>query len=161
MSETAFYIPVGITSKADVSRLLRELESLEENVRQSHLQKKPGSTKVNISQIMQEIAHVNSIDLRTTTARKTLAENLQQLKKSAPIVHISFASSPRAQFLANITGWFRREVHPHVLLEVGMQPGIAAGCVIRTTNKFFDFSLRKKMLDNTAVLAQKLREKMQ
>ena len=40
--------------------------------------------------------------------------------------------------------WFRAEAHPYVLLKVGLQPNIAAGCVIRTSNKYFDLSFRNQ-----------------
>lgn len=156
----AFFIPLSVMTKRDVARLVRELDELEDTLRQASLQKKPGSTTVSISQSLRETAHVNNIELKTVAARKQLREDLTNLKTTAPIMHISFAASPRADFLSKIAGWFRREVHPHALLEVGLQPSIAAGCVLRTNSKYFDFSLRRRMIDSKDLLAKSLREKL-
>ncbi len=160
MNDEAFFIPLGVMTKTDVARLVRELDDLEDNLRQAHLHQKPGSTKVNISQSLRETAHVNNCDLKTVAVRTQLRDNLNALKKSAPVMHISFATSPKVEFLSDIAGWFRREVHPHSLLEVGLQPSIAAGCVLRTTNKYFDFSLRRRLLENNELLTKTLREKL-
>src|SRR5690606_10854194 len=65
-------------------------------------------------------------------------------KSKAPVIHISFPSEASPAFIAKILEWFRTEVHPHVVLHVGLQPELAAGCVVRTTNRMFDFSLRKR-----------------
>lgn len=160
MSETAFFIPLSVMTKTDVARLVRELDDLEDTLRQAHLHQKPGSTKVSISQSLRETAHVNNCDLKTVAVRTQLRENLAALKKSAPIMHISFAASPKVDFLSTITGWFRREIHPHALLEVGLQPSIAAGCVLRTNSKYFDLSLRRRLLENDELLTKTLREKL-
>lgn len=160
MSDEAFFIPLSVMTKSDVARLVRELEELEDTLRQANLHGKPGSTTVNISQSLRETAHVNNMELKSAAVRTDLRKKLTLLKKDAPIMHISFAASPKNEFLSKIAGWFRREVHPHALLEVGLQPSIAAGCVLRTTSKYFDFSLRKRMVDNRELLSKTLREKL-
>jgi F0F1-type ATP synthase delta subunit len=35
-----------------------------------------------------------------------------------------------------------------VLVQIGLQPNLGAGCVVRTTNKYFDMSLRTKFFDS-------------
>jgi F0F1-type ATP synthase delta subunit len=61
-------------------------------------------------------------------------------------------------FISKIISWFRKEVNPQILLQVGVQPNITAGCVLRTPNKYFDLSLKQRMLQNKDSLAQKLNE---
>ena len=58
-------------------------------------------------------------------------------------MHISFAADPSASFTEKIVAWFRENIHPNILVQIGLQPNIAAGCVVRTANKIFDFSLRE------------------
>ena len=48
--------------------------------------------------------------------------------------------------------WLRREIHPLVLMTVGLQPNIGAGCIVRTTNKYFDFSLRQDFANKRDLL---------
>ena len=52
--------------------------------------------------------------------------------------------------------WLRREIHPVVLLTVGLQPSIGAGCIVRSTNKQFDFSLREDFLKKHDLLMAKI-----
>jgi F0F1-type ATP synthase delta subunit len=56
--------------------------------------------------------------------------------------------------LEKILLWLRQNVHPQVLLQVGLQPAIAAGCVLRTTNKIFDMSLKAHLSQQTDYLKQ-------
>ena len=56
---------------------------------------------------------------------------------------MSFSADPSVTFLTKLMTWLRQEIHPQVLLTVGLQPTIGAGCILRTTNRYFDFSLRQ------------------
>jgi F0F1-type ATP synthase delta subunit len=70
---------------------------------------------------------------------------------------MSFAADPSASFSAKIVGWLRANIHPLSLLEIGLQPTIAAGCIVRTTNKVFDLSLRNRFSEHTELLLKSLR----
>ena len=48
--------------------------------------------------------------------------------------------------------WFRGNAHPNTLLHVGLQPELAAGCMIRTSNRYFDMSFRKRFKSSKAKL---------
>ncbi len=92
---------------------------------------------------MDQTIQLNKVDLANDTHRKQLQEYLILIKQKAPILHISFSADPTSAFIEKIMAWLRREIHPLVLLTIGLQPNIGAGCVVRSTNKYFDFSLRK------------------
>jgi F0F1-type ATP synthase delta subunit len=87
----------------------------------------------------------NQLDLLDQKVRSTLYTTLVQLSEQAPVIHMSFAVEPPSAMSQKIVGWFRVNVHPATLLQIGIQPTIAAGCVLRTPNKFFDFSLRQHL----------------
>jgi F0F1-type ATP synthase delta subunit len=70
------------------------------------------------------------------------------------LLHISFAAEPSTQALEKILVWFRANIHPQALLQVGLQPTIAAGCVLRTPNKVFDMSLRNHLIEQQKYLMQ-------
>jgi F0F1-type ATP synthase delta subunit len=88
--------------------------------------------------------------------RAMLQQFLEVVYTQAPRVHVSFASDPSAAFTAKIVQWFRDSVHRAILVQVGLQPTIAAGCVVRTTNKSFDFSLRHHFDEQRELLLEAL-----
>ena len=71
-------------------------------------------------------------------------------------MHISFSADPSPLFTQKLITWLRAELHPLVLIQIGIQPNMGAGCVVRTTNKYFDFSLRSRFKEKGAVLTQLL-----
>lgn len=146
----AIIVPDLIASPADVSRLRRELEALDEHLRQAALREAgEGSLKLpRTSRLLDELASSNQLNLLETATRQNLAGFLADIAQNAPVVTISFASDPSSAFLAKIVHWFRENVHPSVLVRVGLQPNIAAGCVVRTTNRYFDLSLRQHFQQN-------------
>jgi len=133
-------LPNSVYSPSLVSGLLRELDRLENNVLQQ-LASQNGENAIKLSPLMMSVAEYNKIDIDNQADREELKKYLNSIKLTAPVVHISFASDPSANFMQKLTEWFRTQVNPAVLITVGLQPSIGAGCVIRTTNKQFDLSL--------------------
>jgi hypothetical protein len=68
---------------------------------------------------------------------------LKSLSANAPVMHVSFSVDPPGPYVQKIVFWFRHNIRGDILVRVGLQPNIGAGCVVRTTNKSFDFSLKK------------------
>lgn len=137
-------LPLSVVTRSDVSRSLRELAALDDYFHQAAIRGSQAQDMPAISRTLDGLAAANSLNLLHPEARASLKEFLTRLKAQAPVVHISFPSEASDPFLAKILEWFRREVHPHVVLHVGLQPELAAGCLVRTTNKLLDFSFRKR-----------------
>jgi F0F1-type ATP synthase delta subunit len=91
------------------------------------------------------LARSNKFNLLDKNQRGELNNKLDQVLKSAPLLHISFAIEPSPQVMERILVWLRINIHPQTLVQVGLQPTIAAGCVLRTPNKIFDLSLRTRL----------------
>jgi F0F1-type ATP synthase delta subunit len=70
---------------------------------------------------------------------------------------MSFASEPSAKSLGTLVDWLRTNIHPQVVVSVGIQPSIAAGCIVRTPNRQYDFSLRQSLDMKTEVFTSNLR----
>lgn len=144
MAPKILKLPADLVGSADLSALLREMNSLEDffvgaRVRQAgSVQQQPPR----ITRTLDAVCRANQYNLLDEAHRRDLNVQLNQIRQKAPQVHISFASEPSPKALEKILAWFRASVHPQLLLQVGLQPNIAAGCVIRTPNKFFDLSLR-------------------
>jgi hypothetical protein len=148
MSNNKLELPIAVVSPTDVARLSRELENLDEFFRQSairqggELQSAP-----RYSRLLDEVVVANNLNLLQESDRQTLIESFKDLAVTAPVMHVSFSVDPPGPYVQKIVFWFRQNIRGDVLVRVGLQPNIGAGCVVRTTNKSFDFSL-KKFFDN-------------
>lgn len=136
-------LSTNIVSRTEVRRLLRELSSLDDFFI-SASRREPGTpiSPPRASGMLQQLANDNNINLLEAEQRQSLIVWLDQVEKKSPQVHISFASDPSPKAIDTILGWFRTNVHPQLLLQIGLQPNIVAGCIIRTPNKWFNLSLR-------------------
>jgi len=156
--EHKFALPPLITGPGDVSRTLLEIEQLEEYMRAAALRKNGTSTKLpKMSRTLERLAEINDANLLQAADRQRLQAFLGSLQQHAPVLHISFASEPSAAFTAKIIEWLRANISKYVLVQIGLQPSIAAGCIVRTTNKSFDFSLRKNLTKSRGLLLDSLK----
>jgi F0F1-type ATP synthase delta subunit len=136
--KTELRLPNNVYSPALLSGLLREINNLEN----SFLQKSVNSNhEIHLSPLFSSFVEANQLDIQKQSDRESIKQYLTHTKKHAPVIHISFASDPTASFMQKLTAWFRTQVNPTVLITVGLQPAIGVGCIVRTTNKQFDFSL--------------------
>lgn len=151
-------LPVSVVGPTDIVRLIRELESLDEAMLQLSLRKEgaPETKLPKTSKLMDQIAHVNKLNLLKKPDRQGLEQFLKDTKKQSPVMHISFSADPSPAFLEKLMSWLRREIDPAVLLTIGLQPNVGAGCIVRTTNKQFDFSLRQDFAKKRDLLLQQI-----
>lgn len=146
-------IPISLVAHSDIAHLKRELDELEGKDMASRAGKKEAD-KADLSAMLTQLVELNKVDLGTKKGRDELSEGLSQLQAKAPQIHITFASEASAKATEQILTWLRRNIHPQVLLQIGLQPAIAAGCVLRTPNKLFDFSLRSHLDKQKQYLVQ-------
>ncbi len=155
---TQLQLPIGVVTRADVGHLLREAESIDNFLRQAAIRKPGTSLQLpKSSQLFDEIISKNKLNMLHETDRRRIYQFLQAIKTTAPILHVGFSSDPSPLFQQRLITWIRQQIHPFVLLQIGLQPSIGAGCVVRSTNKYFDFSLRQKFSDQRMLLISKLR----
>lgn len=150
-------LPAAVSSPADVGRLARELKTVDDALLQLSL--RSGGTAVKMpktSQLMDQLIQLNKLNLLKPTDRAVLGQYLAALQAKAPVLHISFGADPSAAFLEKLTVWLRLELHPQILVTIGLQPNIGAGCVVRSTNKYFDLSLRQSFADKRGLLLDAL-----
>lgn len=151
-------LPASIVGLVDVGRLIREIEKLEDALRSDELRSggaQPALPK--LSPLLEQVAEQNKLDLTDKHQRQSTLEFLKLVRKEAPRVHMSFSANPSTEFVQKLMMWLRQNVHPHVLVAIGLQPGIGAGCVLRTTNKYFDMSLSRSFADSRKLLMERLR----
>lgn len=150
-------LPGTVVGRADVTRLSRELEHITSYLEQAEIRSSTDTKMPQVSDVLEEVTHSNRLNLLRQDDRQRLTQFLKDLKNDAPSIHMSFAVIPSAQFTAKLLNWLRSEIHPMLLLNIGLQPNIAAGCVIRTTNKYIDCSMRQHLLANRPKLVERIR----
>jgi len=150
-------LPVLVSSPADVTRLLHETEQIDEALMQLSL--RGGGTEIKLpktSRFMDMVIEQNGINLLKPEDRQLLKQFLTLVKDKAPRLHISFGADPAPAFMDKLMTWLRQEISPFVLVTVGLQPNIGAGCIVRSINKQFDFSLGKSISQKRELLMNKL-----
>lgn len=153
----AFVLPVLVVGPVDVGRLHRELEAIHTILQSAALRGEAELKLPKTSHLMDQLIDLNKINVVNETDRVRLGKFLTDVKAHAPRMHMSFSADPNPQFIQKLMQWLRTEIHPSVLLTIGLQPSIGAGCVVRTTNKYFDLSLSKDFSKQTPLLMEKLR----
>lgn len=148
-------LPLSVISQVDVARLLRELNGLNDFF-VGAAKRKPGASMQpsRSSRALEQLATDNGLNLFQDKDRAVLSVRLNEVLGKAPLMHISFAAEPSPRALESILAWLRQNIHPHALLQVGLQPTIAAGCVLRTANKVFDMSMRNHLKKQEPYLVQ-------
>lgn len=154
---TTFKLPDRLVTSVDLMRTIRELKKLDDWLNQASI--RSGGVQVNApktSATLDEIALGNAVSLLDSVQRQQLIKILDSFAISAPKIHMSFAVEPSANFLLRMISWLRTNVNPIILLDVGLQPALTAGCSVRTTNKFFDMSLRNRFADSRHFLVESI-----
>jgi hypothetical protein len=152
-----FTLPVLVASPVDLGRLIRELEMIDNSLLQLGL--RSGGEPVEMpgtSHLMEQTIQLNRLNLLHAADRATLQQCLTMVREKAPVIHVSFSADPNTAFIEQLMVWLRREIHPLLLLTVGLQPNIGAGCIVRTTNQHFDFSLRQNFAKKRDLLLSQL-----
>lgn len=157
--EATLQLPTAIVGLIDVGRLIRELDKVEANLQQQSIRTEADAdVKLpKFSLLLDQLVDKNQLDLLKEEDRRKTHDFLKQLRQHAPKVHMSFSANPSPRFIQTLTAWLRQNIHPQLLVAIGLQPGIGAGCVLRTTNKYFDLSLAKSFAESRDVLMKYLR----
>ncbi|MDB5175412.1 MAG: hypothetical protein JWM81_270 [Candidatus Saccharibacteria bacterium] len=151
-------LPLSVIGPVDLGRIIREVETIDNEQLQTAIRKEADAKIAKTSKLLDDLLQDNHLDLTNKDQRAQLKQFLKVVNDQAPTLHISFSADPSPLFLEKLITWLRTEIHPVVLLTVGLQPSIGAGCLVRTTNKYFDFTLRENFSKKGDILMAKLRE---
>lgn len=150
-------LPVLVSSPVEIGRLIRELEIIDDTLLELAIRKGGSEVKMpKTSQLMDRMIELNKLNLLLENDRKLLLRFLESIKQGAPVLHMSFSADPSVDFIEKMVAWLRKEIHPLALMTVGLQPSLGVGCVVRSTNRQFDFSLRQDFLKKRSLLQEKI-----
>jgi len=144
-AQQSLKLPASLISPTDVARLIRELEQVENEFEQQKVHN-PGASLVvpNLTRGLASLCQDNAIDIANDEARSALRAQMITIKNSAPVLHMTFASDAEPDVVSELTTWIRDKLHPLALITTGVQPNLVGGCVIRTPDHIYDFSLRER-----------------
>lgn len=159
--EHKFILPVQVTSTIDLNKLIREVDLLNDHYQQYKLRKNIEDQKIiKCSKLLTLIAEENKINLKEEPQRTALKVAFEDIRDKSPQIHLSFGVDPSPDFIEKLTTWFRKEINPYLLISIGLQPNLGAGCILRTLNHSFDFSIRKTIQQSSDKFTSLLRESM-
>lgn len=148
-------LPVMVSGPVEVGRLVREIGEIDEALHQLGLREGGSKTKMpQTSHLMDQLIELNELNLLHQEDRKALESYLSDVKQKSPVLHMSFSADPSSAFIERLMSWLRQEIHPEVLLTIGLQPNLGAGSILRSTNKYFDLSLRKNFENKRELLKE-------
>ncbi len=154
-----FVLPLSLMTRADLRRLIAELESVDNSMITESIHQRtghPSDSPLAPSDMLDQCAQVNSVDLSDQSSRSNLLNQLRRLDSSSPIVHMTFASTAKQEVLIKLVEWLRQKVHSQALVSIGLQPNLIGGVHIRTTNRVFDMSIRSQLADGRQFIIREL-----
>ena len=150
-------LPNSVVSPMEVARLLREIEQIDDFFNQEALRQSGTPTNMPAnSRLMESLVQNNQMNLLDATHRQALIQFLRETDAHAPVVHMSFSVDPPGKLTQQLAMWLRKNIDEHMLITIGLQPNIGAGCVLRTTNKIFDLSLREFFTEKRQIFIDRL-----
>ena len=157
MNESSMTLPIQVTSRRDVGKLLLEVKEVDEFLIQAAIREPGTSVKLpKTSRLLEELVISNKLNLLRSEDRAKLISFLTVVKSKAPQLHISFSADTPPLFTQKITNWLRTNIHPLTLLQIGLQPNIGAGCTLRGNSLYLDLSLRDYFQNQRSLLLNKI-----
>lgn len=155
--QRSILLPVALATRSDLSRVIHELEKVDDFLRQSAI-RQPGSPMQlpKTSKVFEELVNGSHLNMLLDDDRQYLEHSLEWMREKAPVMHVAFSTDPSPLFLERLITWLRQNISPYVLIRIGLHPNIGAGCVVRSTNKYFDFSLRQRFASKRELLLEQL-----
>lgn len=140
-----FILPPTIVSKVDVSRLVGEVERLDNALTSKAVREKAGSPAQAapiLSEQLTDFLTQNQLQFATSQERSELVKQLRLLKDNVPVLTMTFAVVADRESLQQLTQWVRTTLHPQAVITAGLQPALVAGVYVRTPNHVHDLSVR-------------------
>lgn len=154
-----YALPATVVSRADMTRLVRELETVDNELEQQKARRQGSSGNYRLpglSQALSDFLSANQLDIANDHVRMDVKTGLRKCKDHAPVMHMTFSTEVDPESMQYIAAWVRKELHPQALISVGLQPSLIAGVYVRTPNHVHDFSVRASMKDSRHLIVEAL-----
>ena len=154
-----YVLPVSLTGHSDLSRLGRAVEVLESNLQAQRVRSADAPVQLQaIGQAQNDFIEQNTLDVADADTLAALKAALRKIKDHAPVMDMTFANEVDPYLLQKLVLWLRTEIHPHALLDVGLQPSLVGGVYLRTPNKVHDFSVKALLKNKRDIIFEELQK---
>lgn len=154
-----FALPPSVVSKVDVSRLVSELEKIDNDLTTTSIRAGIGvndQVTPTLSPKLKDFLVLNKLMLKTAKERSELLAEMRALKDTIPVINMTFAVEADSESLGQLAQWLRTSIHPQAVIAVGLQPGLIAGVYLRTPNHVHDLSMRAALKSGRELLAREI-----
>lgn len=148
----SFKLPDSLYSADQLQVCSDELRRYAEALQQGQYQKEAGSKTAKI--VLPELS-ASSYDLLEALPKskrldpalvEQICDVLDGWMKTAPVMNITLAAPATHQLKTELVSWFRTNIGPQTILSFHVNPDIAGGIVVRSTNHVYDMSFRRELL---------------
>lgn len=153
----SLHLPTGIVTAGDARKLYREIMKLQDTIQTLRLRSNQPLAKLpRFGRMLEEFAAINRLNFLLPQDRDDAQAFITDVIRQAPVLRISFATETSRRFTTELIVWLRSNYDRRLLLDIGLEPTIAAGCIVRTKNKMFDFSLINHLKSQRSFLTERL-----
>lgn len=141
-------LPSSIATKSDLVAVLRNVDEVLDSYIENRVRNLEGvdfKSRPDVASNLAELVSENNLEVSLDTL-KSLKQWLAHLNEHAPVVRFTLASDPTPEFVGGLVNWLRQNSGQFVIIRYGVQPTIAAGCLMYTPARRYDFSLRQHLL---------------
>jgi hypothetical protein len=115
---------------------------------------KPFELTPNAKEVIRQWEHIQPITVRSLDG---LIDKLNLYKNTAPTLRITLASPPTNDIKKKLISWCRMNIAPNVMVSFEFNATILGGLVVHYGSRIFDWSFRRKIIDQRHTFAEVLR----
>lgn len=156
-------LPDTLVTPQDLSRVEVELASFSDwfghNMVKRQLQLSKGTSLPSLSpETMALLRQTSTADGNLSQdSLQLLIDAVKTLGATAPTMTVTLAAPASAPIRRQLASWCRNELSPAMLISFRFNSTLLGGVVLRVGSRVFDFSFRRKLLDNNVSFAEVLR----
>jgi hypothetical protein len=130
-----------IRTKADVWRILTEVEALEQGLFRSG---ENSYEDVMRKLVRSEIAGILTSQNRSEVDKKGVLREINECVKKLRLLKITLAIDPPPLIIDKIAQWIHQNVGAEIVLDIEVDPGILSGARVSFEGRYGDFTLIKE-----------------
>lgn len=155
-------LPETIYSVAQLEAYVFELNSYIAWLDAQHVKQKvgvkSGGGEPTLSQELVDLVMSQSGGSATSIEQlNTVKAVFSQCLERSPRVTVTLAAIPGPAVKKKLVSWFRHEGGENILIDFTANRNLLGGIMVRTKNRIFDYSFRKRIIDNRARLPEVLK----
>lgn len=150
-------LPVDLYSSDQLGAVILELRSYISALRSAEVRIKAGKPPAEAprtSALLLGAFHGAGLKTDNPKSAEQLLEQLELVRKQAPIAHITLPDLPGRTLKRQLTVWFRTAIHPYLLLTFAVRSDMCGGIIVQAGSHIYDFSFREQLLQQRSRIAE-------